>query len=77
MKKMVAGFFVSFMAIGALAGCGDTRFSSKESRTEAAQERIERAQIVCRDHVEYLSFPNSYGRTYTAHLQVDGKPYTC
>lgn len=67
--------FVSLAVL--LVSCGDNRFSSPEGRNLAAQERIDDAQVACYDHVEYLSFPNSYGRTYTAHLRVDGKPYTC
>lgn len=71
MKKLV------LFAVVLLAGCGDNRFSTPAERNQAAQDRIDSAQVACYDHVQYLSFPNSYGRTYTAHLQVDGKPYTC
>lgn len=71
MKKIV------LIAAVLLAGCNDNRFSSNEQRTEAAQAIIDNAQKVCQDHVEYLSFPNAYGRTFTPHLQVDGKPFTC
>lgn len=72
MKKMI------LIAVILLTGCGgDNRFSSKEERQEIAQGRAQDAEKVCIDHVEYLSFPNSYGRTYTAHLQVDGVPYPC
>lgn len=72
MKKLVL-----IAVVLALAGCNDNRFSTPAERNTAAQERADNAQRVCIDHVEYLSFPNSYGRTYTAHLQVDGTPFTC
>lgn len=68
--KMI--FFVSFLAIGALAACG-------EAPTQQAAQRNFDAEVmaVCRDHVQYLRFPNSHGASYTARLKVDGKPYTC
>lgn len=72
MKKLVL-----IAAVLALAGCNDNRFSTPQERTSAAQEVIDNAQKVCQDHVEYLSFPNAYGRTFTPHLQVDGTPFTC
>lgn len=64
-------------AVLVLAGCDDNRFSTDAERTNAAQHVIDNAQKVCQDHVEYLSFPNAYGRTFTPHLQVDGKPFSC
>jgi len=70
-KKMI------LIAAVLLTGCGDHRWATKEEREIAAQARASNAEKVCIDHVEYLSFPNSYGRTYTAHLQVDGVPYPC
>ena len=73
MKKIV---FITLLAI-LLASCGDNRFSSNADRTASAQADIDNTQKVCQDHVEYLSFPNAYGRTFTPHLQVDGKPFTC
>lgn len=72
MKKLVL-----IATVLVLAGCNDNRFSSNAERTSAAQEVIDNAQKVCQDHVEYLSFPNAYGRTFTPHLQVDGKPFGC
>ena len=42
------------------------------------QKMMDEAAIVCRDHVEYLSFPATHGyRTYLVHVQVNGQPFTC
>lgn len=73
MKKI---YFIAALAL-MVAGCGQTRFSGTEAVQDYQQGRMDKSVIVCRDHVEYLSFPNSYGGSFTAHLQVDGKPYTC
>lgn len=60
-----------------LASCGQTAFSSDSAKKDYRDERLNNATLHCRDHVEYMFMPNSYGGTFTPHLQVDGKPYTC
>jgi hypothetical protein len=67
MKKIV---FVAAIAT-MLAGCNAPGLKSP-------QKKIDDAEIVCRDNVEYLYIPVSgYATALTPHLKVDGTPYTC
>lgn len=67
MKKI---YFVAALAL-ALTGCNAPGLKDP-------QRKIDDAEIVCRDHVEYLYIPVSgYATAITPHLQVDGKPFTC
>lgn len=79
MNRVVLCGIAAMLVVAALmlSGCGDNRFSSPEERKHAAQMVIDSAEKVCIDHVEYLSFPNSYGRTYSGHFRVDGSLYSC